>query len=220
MIDGIVYGEDPRQGFAENNVFYHPDMQFRFNFPGGWALENQPAQVRMVPPDGKALMIFTLAQGSTLEEAAQTTIDQLGLTLQESKRATVNGFPAIAAVSTQVSQDQSTGAEMAIRVLSYFINYNNNFFVFHGLSTDTDFNSYFRLLESSMISFARLTDASKLNAKPKKILVRKVQRTGTLANAFAYYGMPQAMMEELALLNNLELNTQVPAGKLIKIVGE
>ncbi len=220
MIDGIVYGEDPRQGFAENNVFYHPDMQFRFNFPGGWALENQPAQVRMVPPDGKALMIFTLAQGSTLEEAAQTTIDQLGLTLQESKRATVNGFPAIAAVSSQVSQDQSTGAQMAIRVLSYFINYNNNFFVFHGLSTDTDFNSYFRLLESSMLSFARLTDASKLNVKPKKILVKKVQRTGTLANAFAYYGMPQTMMEELALLNNLELNTQVSAGKLIKIVGE
>ncbi|MDX9810981.1 MAG: M48 family metalloprotease [Bacteroidales bacterium] len=220
MIDGIVYGEDPRQGFTENNVFYHPDMQFRFTYPGGWVLENQPTQVRMVPPDGKALMIFTLAQGGTLEEAAQTTIDQLGLTLQESKRATVNGYPAIAAVSTQVSQDQSTGAQMAIRVLSYFINYNNNFFVFHGLSADADFNSYFRLLESSMLSFARLTDASKLNAKPKKILVRRVQRTGTLANALAYYDMPQAMMEELALLNNLELNTQVAAGKLIKIVGE
>lgn len=220
MIDGIVYGEDPRQGFTENNIFYHPEMQFRFTFPGGWVLENQPAQVRMAPPDGKALMIFTLAGGNTLEEAAQTTIDQLGLTLQESKRATVNGFPAIAAVSTQVSQDQSTGAQMTIRVLSYFINYNNNYFVFHGLSNDTDFNSYFRLLESSMVSFARLTDASKLNVKPKKILVRRVQRTGTLANALAYYGMPQTMMEELALLNNLELNTQVVAGKLIKIVGE
>ncbi len=206
MIDGIVYGEDPRQGFTENNTFYHPEMQFRFTFPGGWVLENQPAQVRMAPPDGKALMIFTLASGKSLDEAAQTTIDQLGLTLQESKRATVNGFPAIAAVSTQVSQDQSTGAQMTIRVLSYFINYNNNYFVFHGLSNDADFNSYFRLLESSMVSFARLTDASKLNVKPKKIL--------------SYYGMPQTMMEELALLNNLELNTQVAAGKLIKIVGE
>lgn len=220
MIDGIVYGEDPRQGFTENNTFYHPEMQFRFTFPGGWVLENQPAQVRMAPPDGKALMIFTLASGKSLDEAAQTTIDQLGLTLQESKRATVNGFPAIAAVSTQVSQDQSTGAQMTIRVLSYFINYNNNYFVFHGLSNDADFNSYFRLLESSMVSFARLTDASKLNVKPKKILVRRVQRAGTLANALSYYGMPQTMMEELALLNNLELNTQVAAGKLIKIVGE
>ncbi len=25
MIDGIVYGEDPRQGYVENNVFYHPE---------------------------------------------------------------------------------------------------------------------------------------------------------------------------------------------------
>ena len=35
MIDGIVYGEDPRQGFVEGNTFYHPEMKFRFNFPGG-----------------------------------------------------------------------------------------------------------------------------------------------------------------------------------------
>ena len=24
LIDGIVYGEDPRQGYVESNVFFHP----------------------------------------------------------------------------------------------------------------------------------------------------------------------------------------------------
>ncbi len=220
MIDGIVYGEDPRQGFIENNVFYHPDLQFRFSYPGGWQLENQPAQVRMAPTDGKALMIFTLASGNSLEEAAQSTIDQLGITVQESKKTTVNGMPAIAAISTQVSQDQSTGAQQTIRVLSYFISYNKNYFVFHGLSSDADFNSYSRLFESSMTTFSKLTDPSKLNVKQKRIIVRKVQKTGTLANAFTYYRVPQGIMAEMALLNNLELTDQVPAGKLIKVVGE
>jgi hypothetical protein len=32
--------------------------------------------------------------------------------------------------------------------------------------------------------------------------------------------MPQNMMQELALLNNMELNDPVPAGKSIKIVSE
>jgi predicted Zn-dependent protease len=55
---------------------------------------------------------------------------------------------------------------------------------------------------------------------PKRVYVKKVQRTGTLANALSYYGIKQDMMQELALLNDLELTDQVQAGKLIKIVSE
>ena len=127
LIDGIVYGDDPRQGYVEGNTFYHPEMKFKFSFPVGWALENSPIQVRMVPKDGKALMIFTLSQQKTLEEAAAVTIEQLGLTMVENRKTTVNGSRAIVTLSKQVSSDQSTGQQSAIKVLSYFIEYNNAF---------------------------------------------------------------------------------------------
>jgi predicted Zn-dependent protease len=65
-----------------------------------------------------------------------------------------------------------------------------------------------------------LTDPSKLNVKPKKVLVKKVQRSGTLADAFQNLGVQQAQMDEFALLNNMELNDKLQAGKLIKIIGE
>jgi predicted Zn-dependent protease len=71
-----------------------------------------------------------------------------------------------------------------------------------------------------MTTFARLTDASKLNVKPKKVQVVKVQRAGTLADAFSYYRVSQDKQAELALLNDLELTDQVPVGKLIKVIGE
>ncbi len=71
-----------------------------------------------------------------------------------------------------------------------------------------------------MKTFAKLTDLSRINVKPKRVYVKKVQRAGTLASALSYYNMPQSMMEELALLNNIELNMPVPAGKYIKIVSE
>jgi predicted Zn-dependent protease len=45
-------------------------------------------------------------------------------------------------------------------------------------------------------------------------------RTGTAAEAFAYWGMKKEKMNELALLNDLELTDQVQAGKFIKIIGE
>lgn len=220
MIDGIVYGEDPRQGYVEGNIFYHPGLKFMFSFPGGWKLENSPLQVAMAPEDGRAMVIFTMSNQKTLEEAAQATIKELGLTLQDSKNTTVNGMPALATMAKQVSQDQTTGQQQVIEVLSYYLTYNNIIYVFHGVSSEADFKTYFNLLESTMLSFNRLADASRLNVKPSKILVKSVQRAGTLSDVFTYYGVPQDRMAELAFLNNMELSDKVPAGKLIKIIGE
>jgi len=220
MINGIIYGEDPKQGFVEGNTFYHPDLKFRFMFPDGWKLENSPMQVTISPPDQKALIIFGLSQQRTLEAAADTTLIKYGLTLQGSKRTIVNGLPGIIMQSKQVVQDQTSGVSRSNMILSYFISYNNLIYLFHGISAETDFSSFGRSFESAMSTFARLTDASKINVKPKRIQVVKVQKPGTLNDAFAYYRVPQKQYNELALLNDMELSDQVQAGKLIKIVGE
>jgi predicted Zn-dependent protease len=220
MIDGIIYGEDPKQGFVEGYTFYHPDLKFKFQFPSGWKLENSPLQVVMIPTDQKAIIIFGMSPQRTLESAVDSTIARHGLTLQGSKRITVNGLPAIMTQSKQPVQDQSTGATSSNMILSYFISYNNIIYLFHGITTEADFNSYARLFDSSMASFSVLTEASKLNVKPKRVNVVKVQRAGTLSDAFAYYRVPQTQYNELALLNDLELTDQVPTGKLIKIIGE
>ncbi len=220
MVDGIVYGEDPRQGFIEGNTFYHPELKFKFSIPSGWQLENLPSQVNMAPQDGKALMVFTFAPEKSLEAAAQTTIKQLELTLQDSKRSTVNGMPALVTHSRQIFQDQTTGQKQANTVLSYFIDLNGTYYVFHGVTADADYRTYAGAFESTMVNFSRLTDVSKLNVKPKKIIVKKVQRAGTLADVFSSYGIPRNQMDNLALLNNMELTDRIQSGKLIKIIGE
>ena len=220
MINGIVYGEDPRQGYVDGYTFYHPDLKFKFTFPTGWMLENSPLQVRMAPEDGRALMIFTIAPGNSLEEAAQTTIEELGLTLLDYGTKSVNGMPAMVTMANQVSQDEATGQQSAIKVLSYFINNGGTIYVFHGVSSEADFNSYYRLLENTMLNFSQLTDPARLNVRPDKIIVRRVERAGTLANVLRTFGVTQDKMNELALLNNMELTDQVPAGKLIKTIGK
>lgn len=220
LIDGIVYGEDPRQGYVEGTTFYHPELKFKFTYPSGWQYENLPTQVNMAPKDGKALLLFTFASQNTLQAAADSTIAGLGLKLVERTNVKVNGLPAIATVSQQITQDQATGAQSINMILSYFIQLDKYFYVFHGVSTEADFRTYFNSLESTMKSFARLTDASKINVKPDRVLIRRVQRAGTLADAFAYYGVNPEKRNELALLNNLELTDRVQVGKLIKIIGK
>ncbi len=220
LIDGIVYGEDPRQGYVEGNIFYHPELKFKFSYPSGWKLENAPTQVSIAPADGKALMIFTLSQQKSLQAAADSTLAAYGLKLVRSEKNTVNGMPAIVTLSQQVSENTSTGTKSINNVISYFIQYGSVIYVFHGVSAEADFVQFSPSMESSMKTFAQLTDASKINVKPQRIHVKKVQRTGTLAEAFTSYGMKQDKFQELALLNNMELSDRVPAGTLIKITGE
>lgn len=219
LIDGMIYGEDPKQGYTMDNTFYHPELRFKFSYPLGWNLTNAPTQVTVQPADGRALILFTLSNQKSLQAAADSTLAQYGLKLQRSERRTVNGLPAIVTLSVQQAENQSGGTS-SNSVLSYFIEYGSNRYVFHGVSTEADFAGFAPTMEASMKTFAQLTDASRINVKPKKLYVKKAPSAGTLASTLSYYKMPQAMMNELALLNNMELTDPVPAGKYIKIVSE
>ncbi len=220
MINGIVYGEDPRQGYVEGNIFYHPELKFSFTFPAGWKHENLPTQVNFGPEDQKAMIVFTISGQKTLQTASDSTLKQLGLTLASSEKKIVNGMPAIATVSKQTSQDQTTGQQSTIMVLSYFIDYGSTYYVFHGVSSEADFGTYKSVFETNMTTFNKLTDPTKINVKPKRILVKKVERAGTLAETFTALGVKNDQMNKLALLNEMELTDNVQPGKLLKIIGE
>ncbi len=161
-----------------------------------------------------------MSNQKSLQSAADSALAQYKLQLQRSEKRTVNGMPAIVTLSKQTYQDSSTGTTSTNIVMSYFIEYGSIYYVFHSVSTEADFQNYSGAMESSMKTFAKLTEASKINVKPQKVHVVKVQRTGTLATVFSSFGVPQDKMNEYALLNDLELTDQVQAGKLIKIVGE
>ncbi|MFV0591776.1 MAG: M48 family metalloprotease [Draconibacterium sp.] len=217
MIDGIVYGEDPRQGFVENNTFYHPDLKFKFAFPTGWTLVNAPTQVQIAAPDQKAGIIFSLSDDVTPAAASQKAITNLKLSVIQSKDVKVNGSNAIEVISQQTSQAES-GQQQTIKLCSYFIEKDGKVYTFHGIASDTDFNKYLSSFELTMKGFSTLTDASKLNVKPDRVRIKTVQKTSTLADAFAYFNVPKDQYKELALLNNIDLNQQLTRGKLIKVI--
>ena len=216
MIDGMVYGEDPRQGFVENHVFYHPDLKFKFPFPEDWTLVNSPLQVQITPPDQNAVMVFALSKEKTVEEAAQKAHSDLNLSVIKSKKTKVNGYNTLAAVSQQTSENGQV-----IKLLSYFIEKDGLIYLFHGVSSGADFNNYLPAFESTMSNFARLTDRTKLNVKPDRIKIIKINSTTvSLENAFNYYKVPQEKYKEMALLNNMELNHTLRRGDLIKVLGK
>ncbi|HSN59815.1 MAG TPA: M48 family metalloprotease [Ferruginibacter sp.] len=220
-IEGLVYGEDPRQGYLENNVFYHPELKFQFNVPQGWKYQNTPQRVQMAPQDGQALMFMTLAPGKSLQEAGQALLQQNNLQLMESKELTVNGMNALAIVADakqDPQQQQQQQQQQPVRTISYLIDYGNMIYLIMGASATATFNNYSGYFTNTMQSFKRLTDAAKINKKPERIRLRTVTSNSTLEQALRGFKVTDKRMEELAILNGMLRTAAVTKGMTLKII--
>jgi len=61
QLEGLVYGENPREGFVEGGRFLHPDLRFQFDVPKGWKVENTKSSVVITDPQGGAALQLALA---------------------------------------------------------------------------------------------------------------------------------------------------------------
>lgn len=211
-INGIVFGEDPRQGYVESGTFYHPGLTFQFQVPAGWQVNNTPTQVQMVNENQDAIILFQMGEGNTPLDAANNFINQSNASVISSEGATVNGFPAHKLVS-DISSD-----EQQLRILSYFIKKGENIFVFHGFTAQASFSQHQNTFQSTMQGFKNLTDPSKINVLPKRIVVKAVPQTTTVEQALRSFGVADDKLGETALMNGMELAQTVTGNTLIKYV--
>jgi predicted Zn-dependent protease len=223
-IDGIVYGEDPRQGYVENNNFYHPELKFEFPVPLEWLTHNSPTQFQMASKDQKAMMVLTLAPEKTLEEAATAVATKHKLKVLDQRNVNINGLQAIIQVGDQVpettqnAQQAQQAAQNAVRVMTAFIAYNGANYLIHGVAAQTDFPQYEQTFTNTMMRFRALTDYAKINVQPSRIRIKTVYNDGTLLDALRAFNQPDKKHNELAILNGMLLTDRVARGMLIKTI--
>jgi len=219
LIDGLIYGEDPKQGYVENNNFYHPELKFTFPIPSGWNALNSPAQLQMAPADGKALMTLGVAAGTNLQDAKNSIVTENKFVVIESSDINVNGLPAIAMLADLPSEPAQNGqAAQELRILTYLIQYNNMIYKFYGLSTKADFNNYFSTFQNTMKNFKVLTDSAKLNKKATVIKIITANKTAPLRQLLIENNTTEAQLNELAILNGMELTDIVDSGTMFKVL--
>lgn len=211
MIDGLVYGEDPKQGYVENNYFYHPVMKFQFPVPGSWTTVNTPAQLQIAPADGKAVILMNLAQGTSAAAAMQAAISKDSIQVMSKKNINVNGLNAVKMMGNMQNN---------VRLLIYMIEYDGRVYQLSGLSEIANFSQYQSTFVSTFSKFKKLTDPTKLNKKAERIRIQPVKKDATLKVALQSYKMPAKRLEELSVLNGMLLTDKVTKGMLIKTLGE
>ncbi|MFQ6091269.1 MAG: M48 family metalloprotease [bacterium] len=212
MIDGLVYGEDPRQGYVEENTFYHPTLQFQFPVPRGWQVTNLPTQVQMVSKEKDAAITLSLKEGKNPRSAALEFIDRTKGQVHSAEALTVSGLQAYRLLS-----DLQSG-EMRLRVLSYFIVKEGYIFILHGLSTIDRFALYRDHFRRTATNFAPTRDPEISNIEPMRIKIVQVEATAPLRTALGRSPRAEVKEKDLALLNGMALDEVVTAGTLIKVI--
>lgn len=212
-LENIVLGKNPRQGYTEDDVFYHPELEFRFAVPAGWQVQNQPLQVALIAPEQEAYTLFGFSQEDTPQAAASAWAGQEGLTVVGSRRTDVNGYDAMRLIAEAQTQQ---GQQM--RVLAYFIAYDDNVYQFQGVTTAERYGRYERAFERTMTSFDELNDPDKLDVQPTRLAIRPAPREGPFRTFAEEVPLPEGMsVTDLAILNQLEVDERVAEGRPLKL---
>ncbi|HWV56511.1 MAG TPA: M48 family metalloprotease [Longimicrobiales bacterium] len=210
-LDGLIFGENPREGFFRGQEFLHPEMAFRLTFPTGWQTRNMKQAVIAVSQNQDAIIELQLAEQSSPEAAAREFFMQQGVRGGPARSTTINGLPA--ATGTFMAQSQSGSLFGA----AAFISHGGQVFQLLGYSPEQRWNAYQNAIIGAIESFARLTERAALDVQPQRIRIVEVNRQMTLESFAAEYA-PGVDVETIALLNNLRPGAILVPGQLAKAV--
>jgi predicted Zn-dependent protease len=210
-IDGLTYGDDPRQGFFRGGLFLHPELQFQMEFPQGWRTQNMPQAVMAGSPRQDAMIQLTLAGGGA-QVAAQRFLNQQGVQAVRTTRETIGGSPAV------VSYFQAQTQQGQVRGIAGFIDFDGRTYQILSYSPAGGFAANEVAFQRTLTSFRRLTDPQALAARPNRIAAVRVPQTMSIAEFHQRF--PSVIpVDEVALINQAESPAAIlPAGTFAKRV--
>jgi predicted Zn-dependent protease len=210
-IQGMVVGENPREGFTQNGIFYHPEMKFQFAVPQGWKVRNEKSAVLLTTPNRNAAMVLELARAGSAREAASQFASQQGLQVIESGPARLRGLDAYQVVGQAQTQQGAAG------IVNYFIEHEGRVFSFMGLTGASNLRQQQAAFERAVSGFRKVTDPKVLQVRPMRLQIVTADRTAPFSSFLPTSATPGITPEELAILNQVTLSEQIPAGTKLKL---
>ena len=213
LLDGFVFGEDPKQGYFKNGVFYHPDLKFELTFPAGWPTQNKPEGVLAASPQSDAAVQLRLAgKGTSAATAASAFFSQEGVQTPGTTSARINGLPATAGDFQAHLEDGTTVVGSAA-----FIEYGEYTYMIMGYTLPSHTQSV-AAIRQTVRTFKPLTDPAYLNVQAARLEVVKVPRDMTLEQ-FNRQFPSTISLAQLAAINGVDNESStLRAGQLAKRV--
>ena len=218
-IDGMIYGDDPSQGFVRGRQFIHPDLRFSFEAPPGYRLQNTPKAVvggdkagNGMRFDAAAMQSATLRDYMTKEWAKELKIERLS----RINSFDIDGLPAVSA-GTSGKDKQGKTVDVGLAAVKVG---EGQVYRFMFLSPGGASGAEARAAQETVESFRVLTSAEAASYQPKRIKVVTASSgdsTASLARQMAVDDLPELQFE---VLNGLDAGQQPASGSLVKLISE
>ena len=214
-LDGMTFGQDPREGFFDDETFYHPDMAFALDFPPGWTTVNQKSQVGAISSDEAALVVLTVEAGEAdAERALSTFLRQADIRGSGSRRTSVNGRTGWEASFT--ADTEGGGLRGAV----LFVEHGGAVFRLLGYAAASGWRSHEGTVLEAIESFRPVSDPDILGVEPARIEIVRLPSRMTLQEFIDRY--PSTVSDEqIAMINRRTLDESIASGTLLKrVAGE
>jgi predicted Zn-dependent protease len=210
-LDGMVFGDNPRDGYFQGSAFVHPDMRFRFEFPEGWETANQKAAVTGTEPGGAAMLQVALSDKDTPGEADDEFFAEDGVTRGKAWDRKIHGLPAHWARFEYDKDSEKRNGTVA------FVSYGDQVFQVLAFATPEAWKNQQDDMENAIATFSRLDDPQALAAKASRVRLVRLTEDMTLEQFSRRY--PSTVKPEtLALINHVPVDGTLAKGTLAKRV--
>ena len=210
-INGIVFGEDPSEGFVRGRRFLHPRLGFTFTAPEGFALDNTAQAVLGVKHGGgQALRLDVVRVPSEQTLAAYLTsgwIENIDSGTVED--ITINGFPGATAAA---KGDQWDFRLYAIRFGSDVYR-----FIFASQAPHARDRPRVPRVDRHVPPHEPRRDRG---AKPLRLKIVTVGPGDTVEKLASRMAVADRHVERFRVLNGLEAGDRLKSGSEVKIVVE
>ncbi|MGC4117430.1 MAG: M48 family metalloprotease [Myxococcales bacterium] len=219
-IDGMPFGEDPRDGYQAGNTFVVPNLKVSVDLPSGWKVQNAASQLSAVSPNQDAAVQLQVAGAMPLDQAAQQIFgtDERGQSQSglkpagASRKTTVNGLPALL---TDFTGQTSEGGD--IQGTLELISHEGKTFALLAYAGGGAASQYSSELGKVLASFRPETDPAKLSVEPARVQVTRVAQRETLQQ-FNDSQPSSIDLQRLAVINQAQPQETLAAGDLVKRV--
>ncbi len=211
-VDGIVYGENPREGYFKGSLFLHPELKFQMRFPDGWKGVNQRSAVGAVSPSQDGMVVLEPVQGSgSVEAALQAFLAQDGITGGPERLEDRQGITRARATFSATTSGGDVSGEAA------FLRFGGTLYRILGYASSSAWPALASQVASALGSFAPLTDQAVLDVQPWHLEIVRLDQAMTLATFNQRY--PSVIsLAELARINRVTPEQRMAAGTLVKRV--
>ncbi|WP_150495188.1 M48 family metalloprotease [Roseibium aquae] len=210
QIDGMLFGDDPLEGFVRGRSFLHKALGIGFTVPRGYTLENSPEAVLASNGAGTAMRFdgADLSGYNSLTEYMSSGWIN-GLLPQSVRETTINGLPAV--TGSAVTQGWS------FRIAVIRLGRTGYRFIFADRDPSDAYETQFR---ETVASFKQLTPTERARLQSLRLKVVTAQAGDTPQTlARGMTGVEASRrLEFFAVLNGLDMNKPIPAGKPVKLV--